>query len=99
MDLAADADESRPVKGLPLDELERRAGDDSPLAEEAEHVRIGVGDADERRDVAGLELDERLRRRLGEFELAARDRVTVRVDRGVAELGRDQLLELLRERV
>ena len=33
------------------------------------------------------------------FELAARDRVAVRVDRGVAELRGDQLLELLRERV
>ena len=97
--LAADADEERAVERLPLDELEPRAGDDAALAEEAEHLGLGVRDPDEGRRLAGLELRERRRRCLGELQLAARDRVAVRVDRRVAELRGDQLLELLRERV
>ena len=97
--LRSTRDEERAVERLPVDDLELRAGHDPALAEEAEHLGIGVGDPDEGRRLARLELVERRRRRLGELQLAARDRVAVRVDRRVAELRRDQLLELLRERM
>ena len=95
----ADPDEDRAVERLPLHDLEPRAGDDASLAEEAEHLRLGVGDPHEGGRLAGLELGERRRSGLGELQLAGRDRVAVRVDGRVAELRRDQLLELLRERV
>ena len=90
---------SGPVERLALDELEPRAGDDAALTEEAEHLGLGVRDPDEGGRLARLELRERGRRRLGELQLATGDRVAVRVDRRVAELGGDQLLELLGQRV
>jgi hypothetical protein len=95
----ADADEERPVERLPVHDLEPRARDDAALAEEAEHLGLGVGDAHERGRLARFELSERGRVGFGELQLAARDRVAVRIDRRVAELRGDELLELLRERV
>ena len=60
---------------------------------------IGVGHPRERPARADLERLQADRRALLDRQLPGRDRVAVRVVGGVAELGRDQLLELLGEHV
>ena len=99
MDSVAEAHEQRPVEGLLVDDLEALAGRDAALGEESQHVRIGIGHA--RKDAAGTRLQrlETLRRELLDGELAGRDRVAMWIARGIAELGGDELLELLGEHV
>ena len=97
MHLVADANVEGPIERLPLDHLESRARGDAALAEEAEHRRVGVGDAHERPLLARLERVQTAALVGGDRQLRARDRVAMRVERRVAELGGDQLLELLGE--
>src|SRR2546423_104680 len=85
----------RPVERLALDHLELRARGDPALSQEAEHLRVGVRDTHEGRPLARLEVVERTRLVVGDRQLSARDRVAVRVEGRVAELGGDQLLEAL----
>ena len=70
------------------------------LGQVAQHLRVGVRDAHEGRARRRLEVGQRDRRRAPSITRSRRrDRVAVRIERGVAELGRDQLLELLGEGV
>ena len=77
----------------------RVAGRDPALGQVAQHRRVGVRDAHERAGRAGLERGQGERRRLLDHEVARRDGIAVRVVRRVAELGRDQVLELVGEDV
>ena len=99
MHLTGDADVQGPVERLPLDDLDGGSRRDAALAQEPEHGRVGVGNADERAALTGLEGIEAaaLVRRHG--QLAARDRIAVRVEGRIAELRGDQLLQLLGEDV
>ena len=83
---------SGPPNGWRSRTVEAVARGDAALGEVAQHLRVGVRDAHEerpRRRAAGSPCGRV--RALLELELGARDRVAVGVDRGVAELGRDQL--------
>ena len=91
----AEAHEQRTVERLLVDHLELVAGRDPALGQEPQHLRIGVGHAGERPARADLERLQAVRRALLDRQVAGRDRIAVRVVGGVAELGRDQLLELL----
>ena len=97
--LVADADVERAVERLALDHLDAGARRDAALGEEAEHRRIGVGDAHERAVLARLERVQAAAVVRRDRQVAARDRIAVRVERRVAELRRDELLELLRDDV
>ena len=97
--LVAELHEQRPVEGLLVDHGERRPGGDPALGEEPEHVRVGIGDRRERPPRARGQLAERLGRLLVDRQVAGRNRVAVGVAGRVAELRRDQLLELLGEHV
>ena len=65
----------------------------------AQHLRVGVRDAHEGRARPGGEVGQRAGRALLHHEVRRGDRVAVRVDRRIAELGRDERLELLGEDV
>jgi hypothetical protein len=93
--LIAEPDEQRAVERLLVDHLEAVAGRDPAFGQEAEHVRIGVGDAREGAAGAGFERLQRVRRSLRDRQVARRNRVAVGIVRRVAQLGRDQLLQLL----
>ncbi len=95
----AEADEQRAAEGLALEHLEALAGRDLALGEVAEHLGVGVGHAHEPAGVAGLEALEAVGGALVELELGGGDGVAVGVDGGVAELGGDQLLEVVGEHV
>ena len=69
------------------------------IGQVAQHLGIGVGDAYEPAAGARLERLDALRVALLDPQLARWNRVAVRVVRGVAQLARDQLLELLRQHV
>ena len=74
-------------------------GSDPAVGEVAQHLGVGVGDPHEHAAGAGLGGGEALGLELLDHEVGGRDRVAVRVARRVAELGRDQRLELLGEHV
>ena len=90
---------TRAAERVLVDDLEAGAGRDPALGQVAEHLGVGVGDAHEDAVRSRLERRQGDRRALLHHEVARGDRVAVRVDGGVAELGGDQLLELLREDV
>src|SRR5271170_6639998 len=91
----AEVEKQRPAERLARADDEAVAGGDAALAEVAQHRRIGVRDAHESAAVTGLERLEAACRALVELEVGGRDRVAVWVGRRVAELLRDQRLELL----
>ena len=69
------------------------------VGEVAQHLRVGVRHAHEAPRGADRQLVEAARLALVEVEGRRRDRVAVRVDRGVAELRGDQFLEVVGEHV
>ena len=93
-------DEQRAAERLLVDDPQRVPGHDLARGEVAQHLRVGVArcartsPARPARASRGAAVA-----RLGEDEVGGRDRVAVRVVRRVAELGGDQLLELLGEDV
>ena len=95
----AEAHEQRAVERLLVDHLELIAGSDAVVGQEAEHLGVGIGHAHERSGGAGLERLKALGAALLDRQITGRDRIAVRVVGGVPELGRDQILELVREHV
>ena len=95
----AEAHEQRSAERLALHHLQLVPGGDPALGQVAEHVGVGVRDPRERPARAGLQGPKALGADLLDGQVPRRDRVAVRVVRGVAELGRDQLLELVGEDV
>ena len=92
---ACEAHRQRAAERLALAHLQPFARGDASLGQVSEHLRVGVRDAHEQALVALLQAVERDGLALAQLELRAGDRVAVGVERGVAELGRDQPLELL----
>ena len=99
MHLSVEAGEQRAAERLAVDDLEAVAGRDAELGEVAQHLRVGVRDAHEHAGRAVSKRREASRSRSSISSCGVRDRVPVRVVRGVAELRRDQLLELLGQHV
>ena len=95
----AEAHEQRPAERLALAHREALARRDAALGQVAQHLRIGVRHAHEAALVAGLQALHAVGRALFDLEVGVRDRVAVRIDRRVAELGGDQLLEVVGEHV
>ncbi len=83
-----------PNGSLPLDG-EPRTRLDRTLGEVAEHRSVAVGDAREDALLAVIEVGERNRLVGADLQVPVWDRVAMRIDGGLAELGRDQLLQLL----
>ena len=95
----AEAHEQRAAERLALEDLEALSRRD-PVARRGSAASPGRS----RRRARTLPRHrpaalEAVRRALFDLKLGAGDRVAVRVDRGVSELGRDQLLEILGEHV
>ena len=96
---AAEPDEQRSAERLAIDHLEALSGRDPALCQISEHLRVGVRDPHERPAGALFHLLQRLRLSLEDLQVPGRDRIAVRVVRGVPELRGDQLFELLGEHV
>src|SRR5579863_726420 len=95
----AEFHEQRAAEGLVVADLEAVTRGDPAAGQIAEHLGVGVRYAHEDPAVAGVEALHALGRGLVELEVGAWDRIAVGVHRRVAELGRDQLLELVGEDV
>ena len=95
----AEPHEQRSAERLAIDDLKALSGSDPALGQIPEHLRVGVRDPHERPACAAVHLLQRLRVPLDDLQVPGRDRITVRVVGGVAELRGDQLLELLGEHV
>src|SRR5581483_6522159 len=95
MDGAAHLDHQGAPERLSALDPQARPRLDLALGEVPQHRGVAVGDAGERAGLAGLELAERHGIVRAECQVAVRDRVAMGVERGLSELGGDQLLELL----
>ena len=95
----AEAHEQRPAERLAVDDLELVADRDALLGQVAQHLRVGVRDAHEAPAGTDRQLVQAAGLALLQVERRRRDRVAVRVDRRVAELRGDQLLEVVGEDV
>jgi hypothetical protein len=96
---ALEADGERAAEGLAIEHLEALARPDRALRQVAQHVGIGVRDAGEHPGLPHVQLVQGARGELLDREVGRGDRVAVGIVRRVAQLGRDDLLELAREHV
>src|SRR5919204_4428906 len=94
---ARDLDHQRPAERLPRLQQQAVARLDLALGQVAEHRGVAVRDAGEDAALPGLQVAERHRVLDRDLQIAVRDRIAVRIPRRLPELGRDQLLELLRD--
>ena len=94
-----DLDEQRAAERLLVDHAQARAGQDLARGQVAQDLGVGVGDAHDGGLGAGLQRRQARGPLLGDHEVGGRDRVAVRIVRRMAELGRDQRLQLVREHV
>ena len=91
---SADFDDHRAAERLAALHRQGRARLDRLLREVAQHRCVAVGDAGEDPLLAGIQVRERNRFVGGDRQIAIRDRIAVWIEVRLAELGRDQLLQL-----
>src|ERR1700677_1341337 len=95
----AELHEQRAAEGLAVAHLELISRRDPAIGQIPQHLGVGVRHAYEQTVVTGLQTLHAIGGGLFQLELTAANRVAVRIDRGVSELGGDQLLEILGEHV
>src|SRR5580692_12406992 len=95
----AEPHEQRPAKRLALTHDEALSWGDAAIGQIAKHLGVRVRDAHKQTRIAGLQALHAIGDALFELEVGSGDRVAMGIDRGVSELGGDQLLEIIGKHV